>query len=91
MPKQETFFEEQSGNRRIEVLKFYNQSYAREAFKNMDEEAQQRLWESLKSEETYDTAGLPSLTHPNGDGEAFLWDELLEAAREDGNALSFSL
>lgn len=89
MPKQETFFEEQSGDRRIEVLKSYDQSYAREAFKNMDEEAQQRLWESLKPEETYDPAGLPSLTDPNGDGEAFLWDELLEAAREDGNLLSF--
>jgi hypothetical protein len=89
MPKQELFFEEQSSDRRIEVLKSYDQSYAREAFKNMDEEAQQRLWESLKPEETYDPAGLPSLTDPNGDGEAFLWDELLEAAREDGNLLSF--
>jgi hypothetical protein len=89
MPKQEIFFEEQSGDRRIEVLKSYDQSYAREAFKNMDEEAQQRLWESLKPEEIYDPGGLPSLTDPNGDGEAFLWDELLEAAREDGNLLSF--
>jgi len=42
------------------VLKSYEQSYAREAFQNMDEEAQQRLWEPLKPEETYDPAGLPS-------------------------------
>ncbi len=39
MPKQEIFFEQQSGARTIEVLKSYDQSYAREAFKNMDEEA----------------------------------------------------
>ena len=55
----------------------------------MDEEAQQRLWESLKPEETYDPSGLPSLGDPEGEGEAFLWDELLESAREDGNLLSF--
>lgn len=89
MPKQETFFEEQNGDRRVEVLKSYDQSYAREAFKNMDEEAQKRLWDSLKPEETYDPAGLPSLGDPEGEAEAFLWDELLESAREDGNVLSF--
>jgi Mg/Co/Ni transporter MgtE len=58
MPKQETFFEEQSGDRTIEVLKSYDQGYAREAFKNMDEDAQRKLWESLKPEETYEPSGL---------------------------------
>jgi hypothetical protein len=89
MPKQEVFFEQQIGERRIEVLKSYDQAYAREAFKNMDEEALQQLWTALKPEEIYDRAGLPALGDPEGEGEAFLWDELLEQAREDGPLLSF--
>jgi hypothetical protein len=92
MPKQEIFFEQQDGDRRIEVLKSYDQVYAREAFKSMDDDALKRLWEVLKPEEIYDVAGLPSLADPsdkNGEAEAFLWDELLEHAREDGNLLSF--
>ncbi len=89
MPQQETFFEQTAGDRRIEVLKSYDQAYAREAFRSMDHAALQRLWTSLKPEEIYDPAGLPSLNDPAGDGEAFLWDELLEQAREDGPVLSF--
>ena len=89
MPKQEVFFEEQVGERRVEVLKSYDQAYAREAFQNMDEQALQQLWSALKPEEIYDPAGLPALSDPDGEGEAFLWDELLEQAREDGSTLSF--
>jgi hypothetical protein len=89
MPKQEVFFEQQVGERRIEVLKSYDQAYAREAFKNMDDDALQQLWKVLKPEEIYDPAGLPALSDPDGEGEAFLWDELLEQAREDGPLLSF--
>lgn len=33
MPKQETFFEQQRGTAKIEVLKSYDSDYAREAFK----------------------------------------------------------
>lgn len=94
MPKQETFFEQQSGDRLIEVVKSYDQAYAREAFQNMDDAALQRLWVSLKPEEVYDPAGLPALGNPNdtdGEAEAFLWDELLEQAREDGSTVSFFL
>ena len=92
MPKQEIFFELHDGERRIEVLKSYDQGYAREAFDRMDLEARKRLWDVLKPEEIYDPAELPSLGNPadtTGDAEAFLWDELLEQAREDGNLLSF--
>ena len=89
MPKQEIFFEQTAAGTRIEVLKSYDQSYAREAFGEMDEDALQHLWETLKPEEIYDPAGLPSLGDSDGEGEAFLWDELLEQAREDGNMLSF--
>lgn len=86
MPKQEVFFEQQVGDRHIAVLKSYDQSYAREAFQDMDDEALLQLWNTLKPEEIYDPAGLPTLS---GDGEVFLWDELLEQAREDGSTLSF--
>jgi hypothetical protein len=92
MPKQEIFFEQQDGDHRVEVLKSYDRGYAREAFNGMNEEARQRLWETLKPEEIYNSAGLPSLNDPddvNGDAEAFLWDELEEQAREDGSVLSF--
>lgn len=89
MPQQETFFEQSAGNRHIEVLKSYDEAYAREAFQGMDAAALQRLWTSLKPEETYDPTNLPSLSDSAGDAEAFLWDELLEQAREDGPLLSF--
>ena len=92
MPKQETFFEEQNGSRQVTVLKSYDQGYARETFREMDSEAQKHLWAALKPEEIYEPANLPKLDDPNdvnGEAEAFLWDELLEQAREDGNLLSF--
>ena len=50
-------FRQQSGDRRIEVLKSYDQGYARAAFHNMDDEALQRLWNVLKPEEIYDPGG----------------------------------
>lgn len=89
MPQQEVFFEQRAGNRHIVVLKSYDQAYAREAFESMDDGGLQRLWTSLKPEEAYDVADLPSLSDSEGDGEAFLWDELLEQARENGPVLSF--
>ena len=87
MPKQEVFFEQKSGDRRVEVLKTYDRIYAREAFGNMDEAAQIHLWNSLGIDEAYDPADLPPAHDP--DSEDFLWEELLEAASEDGSLLSF--
>lgn len=87
MPQQEVFFEQESAGRRIEVLKTYDRQFAREAFAFMDKTAQAALWNSLRIEENYDPADLPPNTDP--DNEDFLWEELLEAAREDGNQLSF--
>ncbi|HMH16189.1 MAG TPA: hypothetical protein VK578_24040 [Edaphobacter sp.] len=87
MPKQEVFFEQQAGERRVEVLKTYDRGYAREAFDNMDEAAQLHLRNSLAIEETYDPADVPPVDDPgNAD---FLWDEVLDSARESGNLLSF--
>ena len=87
MPKQEVVFEQKAGDRRIEVLKVYDQAYAREAFGNMDEAARKILWNSLGINENYDAADVPLMDDPAS--EDFLWDELLESAREDGNLLSF--
>src|ERR1035441_1449900 len=87
MPQQEVFFEQQTGDRRIEVLKTYDQNYAREAFGNMDETAQAHLWSSLGIDDAYDPTDVPPQHDP--DSEDFLWEELLEAAREDGHLLSF--
>ena len=89
MPKQETFFEQQDGESKIEVLKSYDPGYAREAFRNMDDEALKQLWAVLEVEKSYDPAELPPLGQPDGAGEDFLWDELAGSAREYGNELSF--
>lgn len=89
MPKQEVFFEQEANGRRVEVVKSYDQVYAREAFTNMDDDAYRQLWSSLKPEDIYDASELPALGQADGEGEAFLWDELLEQAREEGSLLSF--
>ena len=93
MPNQEVFFDQVVSGKRVVVLKSYDQAYAREAFDNMDEESLKRLWTALKPEEQYEAEELPKLGNPedvNGEAEAFLWDELLEQAREDGNVLSLN-
>ena len=92
MPQQELFFEQPTAAGRIEVLKTYDQQYAREAFGNMDKPALQSLWKALKPEDIYDPINLPSLDDPNdvsGEAEAFLWDELVDQARERDNLFSF--
>jgi len=87
MPQQETFFEQTAGDRRVEVLKTYDRNYAREAFGKMDEAALRYLCNALGINETYDPSDVPPPNAP--DCEDFLWEELLEAAREDGSLLSF--
>lgn len=92
MPREETFFEQHKGSLKVTVLKSYDQGFARESFQEMDEIAHEHLWAALKPEEVYEPAELPKLGDPNdteGEAEAFLWDELLEQSREDGNTLSF--
>lgn len=87
MPQQELFFQNETTGRRVEVLKTYDQQFARESFASMDEPAQAQLWDALKIEDSYDPADIPRRLDP--DSGDFLWDELLEAAREEGNILSF--
>ena len=86
MPKQEIFFEQSTAGTRIEVLKSYDEGYAREAFDSMNEEARKHLWSALKADEIYDPEDLPKLNDPedvSDDAGAFLWDELAEQALED--------
>lgn len=87
MPQQETFFEQTSGPLHVEVLKTYDRTYAREAFESMNETAYSRLWNSLGIEGLYDRGDIPS---PDDASRLdFLWDELEDAAREEGNLCSF--
>lgn len=81
MPRQEIFFEQEVGGKRVEVLKTYDKSYAREVFNGIDGEAREALVAALELEKNYEPADIPD---PDGsDYDDFLWDELLEAARED--------
>lgn len=53
MLQQELFFQSGAAGRRVEVLKTYDQQFAREAFDSMDEVAEAFLWNSLKPEKIY--------------------------------------
>jgi hypothetical protein len=87
MPIQQVFFEHQVGNRRIEVIKTYDQSLAREAFGAMDDAACEELWNALHISLNYESEDLPTRDSP--ERRDFLWDEILDSAREDGNQSSF--
>lgn len=87
MPEQEVFFDQELAGRRVEVLKTYDSRYAREAFDKMDEASQDLLWDVLGINDAYDPVDIPP-AH-TGDRIDFLWGELQDAAREDGNLLSF--
>ena len=50
MPKQETFLIRKGNDLVIEVLKTYDQSYAREVFGNVDDEAMKSLAAALEIE-----------------------------------------
>jgi hypothetical protein len=84
MPRQEVFFEQTTGDRRVEVLKTYDRSYAREVFKGIGEEATAALAAALELEKNFEPADIPAADA--SDYEDFLWDELLEAAQEDVRA-----
>ena len=54
MPQQEVFFEQQTGDWRIEVLKTYDRSYAREVFGSVNDEAKRSLAAALEIAKNYD-------------------------------------
>lgn len=81
MPRQEMFFEQKTGDRRVEVLKTYDRSYAREVFNGIGAEAREALAAALELTKNYAPEDIPD---PNGsDYDDFLWEEVCEAARED--------
>jgi hypothetical protein len=87
MPRQETFLTIKNGDDTVEVLKTYDETFAREAFRNMDDEALAHLATSLKPEAIYEETGLPK---PGEDGyEDFIWDVMVDDAREDWKSFSY--
>lgn len=86
MPGQTTFFDEIIGGTRVEVLKSYDEAFAREAFEQMDAEALAFLARSLNVGDSNDVTG-PNPGDP--DYSDFIWDELKDGAREDWNSFSY--
>ncbi len=87
MPRQETFLSLKKGDETIEVLKTYDEQFAKEAFRNMDDSALAHLAASLKPESIYEPSGIPK---PNDEGyEDFLWDVMVDEAREEWNSFSY--
>jgi hypothetical protein len=87
MPRQETFLTVKDGDESVEVLKTYDETYAREAFSTMDDAALAHLAASLKPESIYEEGGIPK---PGDDGyEDFIWDVMVDDAREDWKTFSY--
>lgn len=87
MPRQETFLSVKKRDETIEVLKTYDQHFAKEAFRNMDDSALAHLASSLNLESIYEPSKIPK---PTDEGyEDFIWDVMLDEAREDWNSFSY--
>jgi hypothetical protein len=87
MPRQETFLTAKNGDETIEVLKTYDQAFAKEAFRNMDDDALAHLAASLKLESTFEPSDIPK---PADEGyEDFIWDVMVDEAREEWNLFSY--
>ena len=89
MPAQETFLELQRGARRIRVVKTYDTTYARSVFHDVDQASLRLLAASLNVAGAYDPSDIPAEDSP--DYSDFIWEELLDGAREDGQIRSFFL
>ena len=86
MPEQTTFFEEIIGGTRVEVLKSYDEVFAREAFEQLHDDALAFLARSLSFLDSNDVNG-PNPGDP--DYSDLIWDELKDGAREDWNSFSY--
>lgn len=87
MPQEEVFLEVQDGIDTIRVVKTYDAAFVKECFEMMDELALKALADSLSLEENYDLADVPCASD-DGYGD-FLWQEMFDSAREDGQIRSF--
>jgi hypothetical protein len=87
MPGQETFLTVKNGDETVQVLKIYDEAFAREAFRNMDNEALAHLAASLKPESIYEANDIPK---PGDNGyKDFIWDVMVDDAREDWKTFSY--
>jgi hypothetical protein len=86
MPAQQTFLSQRIGNQQFKIIKTYDTSLAREAFADMDSAALDHLAKSLALEQQYELSDIPN---PPAEALDFLWDEVCESAREDGQKCSF--
>lgn len=81
MPKQETFLKDQAGAVAVEVIKTYDQSFAREVFDAMGESAIAALAQALEITTKYEPEDIPSPSDAEYDD--FLWEELKNDSVED--------
>lgn len=86
MPTQEVYLEQNSGLDQLQVLKTYDIAFAKEAFLGMDSSALNHLRTSLSVDEAYDVDDIPNDESALAD---FLWEEMVDSAREDGQIRSF--
>ena len=86
MPTQEIFLEQKLGVDQLQVLKTYDMAFAKEAFLCMDSAAVNHLRTSLSVDEAYDVDEIPADELALAD---FLWEEMVDSAREDGQVRSF--
>lgn len=87
MPQQELFMTATNREYTVQVVKSYDESYAREAFRHMDAGALGHLASSLKLASLYDESDIPN---PGDEGyEDFIWDVMVEDAREDWKTYSY--
>lgn len=86
MPQQTSFFDQTVGDTRIEVLKSYDEAFAREAFDQMNEDALEFLARSLDLNGSDTEVALNPESPEYADS---IWDELKDGAREDWNSFSY--
>jgi hypothetical protein len=87
MPHQETFLRSSVAGRTIEVIKTYDGKYAREALSRMDSVALDYLAASMDLTSNFEKNDIPERS--DDDYAEFLWEAMVEAAREDGNLFSY--
>jgi hypothetical protein len=87
MPQEEVFLEIQAGSDTIRVVKTCDGTFAKECYSQLDESSLTILASSLNLQDNYEVADLPA---DSDEGYAdFLWRELFDSAREDGQVRSF--
>jgi len=87
MPHEETFLTTSIENGTVAVIKTYDQNLAQEAFAHMDETALAHLARSLTFPDTFEDEDVPSPSHENY--RDFVWEAMVDSAREDGNIFSY--